>query len=133
MERALTVVVWLDAFARCVREGDMTAARALFDPSVHAFGTRAELLDGIDDLLARQWHPVWPHTRGFRFLDAPLVTEAADDGSLVCVLTLWASEGVGPDGRTFARRGRCTIVLRATPDGWLAVHTHFSRTPDGGL
>ncbi len=133
MERALTVAAWLEAFAHCVREGDVTAARALFDPSVHAFGTRGEWLDGIDALLAQQWQPVWPQTRGFHFLDAPLVTETAADASIVCILALWASEGVAPGGRTFARRGRCTIVLRATRDGYRAVHTHFSRTPDGSL
>lgn len=129
----MTLADWLAAFARCVRDGDVTSARALFDPSVHSFGTRGEWLVGIDDLLARQWEPVWPRTRGFRFLDAPIVTEAADDGSLVCVLALWSSEGVAPSGDRFDRRGRCTIVLRATRDGYRAVHTHFSRTPDGRL
>jgi ketosteroid isomerase-like protein len=129
----VTVAEWLETFARCVRERDMTAARTLFAPSVHAFGTHVERLDGLDDLMARQWRHVWARTRGFRFLDAPIVTQASDDGSLVCVQALWASEGVHSDGRTFDRGGRCTIVLRATSAGWVAVHTHFSRTPDGTL
>jgi len=130
------IAVWLDRFARCVRERDVEGARPLFAPDVHGFGTVAERTAGLDDLVTRQWSEVWPHTRGFRFVDDPVVLETSADGSLVCVLACWQSEGLDGDGRAFVRTGRSTTVLRrapAAPAGYLAVHTHYSKSPDGSL
>lgn len=124
---------WFDDFAACVRARDLTSGRRLFDPACSSFGTRAEHLADLDDLAARQWHPTWTTTRGFSAIPGTLTVEAAADATLVVLTTLWTSDGVRPDGSTFDRRGRCTIVLRrnqGSAHGLLAVHTHFSLNPE---
>jgi len=127
-----SITTWLDEFADCVRSRDLQRGRSLFAPRVRAFGTRAEQAHDLADLVARQWSRVWFNTRGFRFLEESVHELVADDGSLVCVLALWSSEGLDAKGESFSRCGRSTIVLRreeSSPLGYLAVHTHFSKTP----
>ncbi len=124
---------WFDDFAVCVRNRDLTSGRRLFDPACVSFGTRAEHLGDLDDLMARQWHPTWTTTRGFAAIPGTLMVQIATDASVVVLTARWTSEGVNPDGSTFDRRGRCTIVLRendGSPHGLVAVHTHFSLSPE---
>lgn len=130
------ITTWLDQFAACVRNRDLAQGRQLFAPEVRAFGTRAERVGDLSELVERQWRRVWFNTRGFRFLEESIEELPADDGSLVCVLALWESEGVNAGHRNFRRQGRCTILLRreeTSPVGYMAVHTHFSKTPPDEL
>jgi len=127
---------WLDQFAACVRNRDLPGGRALFAPEVHGFGTRTEEARNLAELVQHQWSRVWFHTRGFRFLKDSVVEFAAADGSLLGVLALWDSEGLDAAGNVFPRRGRCTVLLRpdaASPAGYVALHTHFSKTPPDEL
>ncbi len=136
MKTLPSVSQWLDHFAACVRNRDLRQGRKLFDPKVRAFGTRAEQAGDLADLEEHQWRRVWFNTRGFRFLHETVTQLISDDGSLICVLALWDSEGLNPDDRTFVRRGRCTIALRreaSSPLGYVAIHTHFSKTPPDEL
>lgn len=136
MNAAPPVTDWLEEFAACVRNRDLQRGRKLFDLRVRSFGTRAEDVQDLGDLVQRQWSRVWFNTRGFRFLEETVEEIPSDSGSQVCVLALWESEGLGADGKTFVRRGRSTVVLRrADCDGmgYLAVHTHFSKTPSDEL
>lgn len=126
------ITKWLDQFAACVRNRQIEQGRELFDPGVCAFGTRAEETRNLTELVERQWTRVWLHTHGFRFLNETVEAIASDDDSMICVLALWDSQGEASDGRTFTRRGRCSILLRhqaTSPLGLVAVHTHFSKTP----
>ncbi len=130
---SVAAMAWFDDFAACVRTQDIASGRRLFDPACSSFGTRAEHLADLDDLATRQWHPTWTTTRGFSAIAGTLTVEAAADGTLVVLATRWRSDGVRPDGSTFDRRGRCTVVLRrdqGSPHGLLAVHTHFSLNPE---
>jgi hypothetical protein len=127
---------WLERFAACVRQRDLEAGMALFDPVVHAFGTRMEHVHDLQALVEQQWRPVWFNTRDFRFIRESLQAVYSADRSQVCVLGLWDSQGVAAGGGCFLRRGRCTIVLRksgAVPNGYKAGHTHFSKMPEGSL
>jgi ketosteroid isomerase-like protein len=136
MNAAPPVTDWLEEFAACVRNRDLHHGRELFDPRVRSFGTRAEDAHDLGDLVERQWSRVWFNTRGFRFLDETIEEISSEDGSQVCVLALWKSEGLASDGKTFVRRGRCTVVLRrcdSDPTRYVAVHTHFSKTPPDEL
>ena len=136
MKTAFSVTDWLEQFAACVRNRDIKRASKLFHPEVRSFGTKAEEAHDLANLVERQWSQVWFNTRGFQFLEETLQEFASDDESQVCVVALWKSEGMDPTGKTFARRGRCSILLRreeASPLGYLAVHTHFSKTPPDEL
>jgi hypothetical protein len=136
MNAAPSVTDWLEEFAACVRNRDLQQGRQLFDLDVRSFGTRAEDAHDLSDLLQRQWSRVWFKTRGFRFLEETIEELFSEDGSQVSVLALWESEGLAQDEKPFVRRGRCTIVLRradSEPTGYVAVHTHFSKTPPDEL
>lgn len=117
---------WLDDFAACVRARDIDAGRVLFDPGTVSFGTRAGLVDNLDQLVTEQWQPVWSRTSGFDFTEVQVVRQ---DPEGAVVATQWSSVA-DVDGR--ARRGRATLVFRPHPDashGWLCLHTHFSIVP----
>ena len=131
--RTDAAVAWFEEFAACVRACDIDGGRRLFDPDCASFGARAEHLVGVDDLVARQWHPTWTSTQGFASVPGTMAVETAADGTVVVLTALWQSQGLVDDGSTFARRGRCTIILRAdaaAPHGLRAVHSHFSLSPE---
>ena len=127
---------WHERFAACVRNRDFAGGCELFAPECLGFGTVAEFADGRDRLIRNQWHIAWNATRDFHFLPDSFQFVISQDGSLACVLALWESRGNGANGRDFQRRGRCTTLLRRAeqnPAGWVAVHTHYSKTPDGKI
>lgn len=129
----VAATAWFDDFASCVRGRDLASGRRLFAPDCSSFGARAEHLTDLDDLVARQWHPTWTTTRGFAAIPGTLAVQASTDSSVVVLTARWTSQGVHPDGSTFDRRGRCTIVLRkedGSRHGLVAVHTHFSLSPE---
>lgn len=119
---------WLTEWAGRVRAGDFAGGRALCAPELLAFGTRAEMVEGVDTVAAQQWRHVWPRIQNF----AVRVDEArgAIDGDRGWVAARWDSLGVRPDGSTFPRPGRLTVLLERRAGRWLAIHTHFSLTPE---
>ncbi len=119
---------WLAALERCVRAVDYGAARPLFAPDVLAFGTYAKLVDGRDALEHEQWRVVWPPLREFalRLQEARCI----GDETMLGVIVPWDSVGVRPDGTTFSRPGRATLLLVRRDERWIAVHSHFSLAPD---
>jgi len=136
MKSRPTTAAWLDEFAACVRNRNPARGRELFAPHVRAYGTRAASVDNLTELVERQWSRVWFNTRYFHFLPESIEELPADDGSQVCVIALWESEGLTADGHSFSRGGRCTLVLQRADDaplGYLAVHSHFSKTPPDEL
>ena len=120
---------WLAALQRCVRAVDYEAAYPLFDPDVLGFGTYASTVAGRAALQRDQWERVWPAIREFTFrLDE---VRCVGDETLLGVIVPWNSLGVNPDGTTFPRPGRATLLLLRR-ERWVAVHSHFSLTPRTG-
>ncbi|HVC33577.1 MAG TPA: nuclear transport factor 2 family protein [Chloroflexota bacterium] len=118
---------WLSALQTCVRAVDFENARPLFAEDVVSFGTHASVVAGRDALERDQWRHVWPRIRDFSFrLDDTRCL--GDDRGLVVVVP-WDSLGVRPDGTTFPRPGRATVLLRLRERQWVAAHTHFSLSP----
>jgi ketosteroid isomerase-like protein len=100
---------------------------------VASFGTRADIVTGLDRLQRNQWEGIWPNIAGFRVdLDS---VRGGGNGAAAWGIAVWASTGFHEDGTSFHRPGRATVALErrktsAAPDGeWLAVHTHFSLNP----
>ena len=118
---------WLTEMHTCVRAVDYARARHLFRPDVVGFGTYSGVLNGLDHLVAGQWNNVWRTIRDFTFrLDA---LHAGGDGDVIWLACPWDSTGVRPDGTTFDRPGRVTVILRHDETSWRAAHTHFSLYP----
>lgn len=119
------IVAWMARWAEAIRNLDYDTGRELFAGDVVAFGTWTGAMRGIDDLVADQWMQVWPHTRGFEFIDPVVVAQVQD---LAAVATEWRSEGKSAEG-WFERQGRATLVLVRAEGDIACVHSHFSLVP----
>jgi ketosteroid isomerase-like protein len=124
---AIQIRAWFEALQRCVRAVDYATARAIFAPDVVSFGTRADLVRGLDALQAQQWSGVWPTIADFAFDLERLHAEGNDDIAWAAVA--WTSTGFHEDGTPFARPGRATVAFARRDGRWLATHTHFSLNP----
>ncbi len=110
-----------------MRAVDYITARGIFAPDVVAFGTRAEIVTGLDALQAQQWSGVWPMIADFAF-DLSQIHVVAD-GDIAWAAVPWTSTGFHDDGAAFSRPGRATVAFARRQGRWLAVHTHFSLAP----
>lgn len=108
---------WLRRLQTCVRNQDIAGGRALCVPELLAFGTRSEMVEGVEQVMERDFT-----------IDAEKA-QGAIQGDQGWVAARWDSLGVHPDGSTFARPGRLTIVFERRAGRWLALHTHFSPSP----
>jgi catechol 2,3-dioxygenase-like lactoylglutathione lyase family enzyme/ketosteroid isomerase-like protein len=118
---------WLGTLQACVRAVDFERGRALCDPGLIAFGTVAEFVVGLDAVMAQQWRRVWPNIREFTIRSDEAL--GGITGDTAWVAASWTSLGTRPDGSTFPRPGRLTIIFARHDGRWLATHTHFSLTP----
>jgi ketosteroid isomerase-like protein len=118
---------WFRTLERCVRAVDYDTARSIFAPDVVAFGTRADVVRGIERLQVDQWSGVWPTIRGFTFDLSQLQWDWSGQSGWAVVT--WTSTGFHPDGRPFARPGRATVIFVPSGGTLLAAHTHFSLAP----
>jgi catechol 2,3-dioxygenase-like lactoylglutathione lyase family enzyme/ketosteroid isomerase-like protein len=119
---------WLTQWQECVRAVDYGAGRALCAPELVAFGTRAAVAHGLDEVVDLQWREVWPRIRDFTVrLDEAIGGVAGATG---WVAAPWEAIGERADGSTFERAGRLTVILERREGRWLATHTHFSLVPE---
>ena len=118
---------WLERFAACVRSRDFDAARPMVAAEVVSFGTKAAMVKGREELIARQWRHIWPTIEGFTFDLDTLHWHRA--GETAWAVLTWQSRGFLPDGTPFPRPGRATFAFVRRDGAWLATHTHFSLFP----
>jgi ketosteroid isomerase-like protein len=86
------------------------------------------MVEGLEQVLERQWRPVWPRIRDFT-IDVDKARGAVE-GERGWVAARWDSRGVRADGATFPRPGRLTVLFTRRDGRWLATHTHFSLSPE---
>ncbi len=119
-------IEWLERFASYVREVDYASARRLFHPDILAFGTHRDVIPGLDAWVSAQWDNVWPRTSDFRFdIEGARILVSAD-ASMASMVATWTSTGYQPDGSTFDRPGRATMVFHKADGAWLCTHSHMS-------
>jgi ketosteroid isomerase-like protein len=121
---------WFATLQECVRAVDYATARGIFAPDVVVFGTRAEVVQGLDDVQQHQWSRVWPFIRDFTIDLNQLHWGWSGDGGWA--VTTWTSTGFRPDGSPFPRPGRATVLFTIREERLLAIHTHFSLSPTLG-
>lgn len=118
---------WFLSLQACCRGLDYLTAREIFAEDVVAFGTRADVVAGLDNLQRNQWGAVWPTIRDFAFDLSQLRWGWTGEGGWGVVT--WTSTGFRPDGTPFDRPGRATVVFTRGDDRIVAIHTHFSQAP----
>lgn len=118
---------WFQILERSVRQVDYQTMRQYFAPDVLSFGTRADVVSGLDVLVANQWSGIWPNIRDFTINFEQLHWGAS--GDLAWGIAPWDSIGYQPDGTSYPRPGRATAIFERRHGAWLAIHTHFSLFP----
>ena len=122
---------WLAGWGAQVAAVDFDGAEPRFADTVVGFGTKATVARGRGALRAEQWSHVWPHIDDFRFDADGGDVWVSPDRLQAIIAAEWHSTGRSPDGTSFPRGGRATVVLTRTSvdTAWLGVHTHFSLRP----
>ena len=118
---------WFRSLEQAVRAVDYASGRELFAPDVIAFGTRAQVVSGLDNLQANQWSGVWPTIRDFTY-DLQQLRWGWSGAAGWAVVT-WTSTGFRESGEPFPRPGRATVLFALRDGRLLATHTHFSLAP----
>ncbi len=118
---------WFERLGECCAAIDYASARAIFAPDVVSFGTKADIVKGLDLLQRNQWEGIWPNIRDFT-IDLASIHSGGDERHAWGVAT-WRSTGFHEDGTPFSRPGRATVTLERRDGVWLATHTHFSLNP----
>jgi ketosteroid isomerase-like protein len=118
---------WFQTLERSVRQVDYQTMRQHFAPDVLSFGTRADVVSGLDALVANQWSSIWPNISDFTIDFEQLHWGAS--GDLAWGIAPWSSAGFHLDGTSFSRPGRATVIFECRQGKWLATHTHFSLFP----
>ena len=118
---------WFTQFGGYCAAVDYDSAAVLIAPDVVSFGTRMDIVSGLDNLMANQWRSIWPNIRDFRFDLSSL--HSGGVGSTAWGVCLWTSTGFHEDGAGFERSGRATVILEVRAGRRVATHTHFSLNP----
>ena len=124
---------WFRRLSDACASVDYAAGREIFADDVASFGTKADIVTGLDRLQRNQWEGIWPNIADFS-VDLESVTGGGSEGT-AWGIAVWSSTGFHEDGTSFDRPGRATVALerreteRAPGGEWLAVHTHFSLNP----
>ncbi|MBT3332858.1 MAG: SnoaL-like domain-containing protein [Rhodospirillaceae bacterium] len=122
---------WFDTWGPLVSAVDFVPARALFADNVTGFGTRMDIVTGLENLEQNQWRQVWPTIENFHFLTEDMRVGVSPDRRMAMGLCGWTSIGLHEDGSKFSRPGRATVVFArdtlAAP--WQGIHTHISLNP----
>lgn len=121
------VAQWFARLGRYCDSVDYDSTRAIFAPDVVSFGTRADIVSGLERLQKNQWEGIWPNIQDFK-IDLDSIHADGDDRVAWGVAT-WTSTGFHEDGTSFFRPGRATVILERRNGEWLSVHTHFSLNP----
>lgn len=121
------VAQWFARLSWCCANVDYASAREIFADDVVSFGTKAEIVAGLDRLVAEQWQGIWPNITDFRIDLATVRSGGA--GGIAWGVALWTSTGYDERGQPFHRPGRATVVLEKRDKTWLCIHSHFSLNP----
>jgi len=76
----VAIVEWFEKLGKYCASVDYDSARAIFAADVLSFGTRADIVSGLEPLQSNQWEGIWPNIQDFKInLDT-----IHSDGDLPC-------------------------------------------------
>lgn len=121
------VQAWFALLGKFCAATDYDAAEAIFARDVVSFGTRADIVSGLDNLRRNQWEGIWGNIADFRIV--PESVQGFGQGDIAWGVATWTSTGFDESHQPFDRPGRATVTLERRDGEWLAAHTHFSLNP----
>ena len=127
-----SIKAWFDTWSGYVAAVDFDSARPMFEEDVVGFGTWMDTVEGLDNLMEKQWKSIWPTIRDFEFLTDTLQVRVSPDRLFAVAVLVWKSSGFHENGEAYPRPGRCTAGLRrdSVDAPWKGIHTHFSLNRD---
>ncbi len=128
-EDVAAIKEWFDDWGDMVATQRFEDARELFDPAAIGFGTWMDLVEGLDQLEAKQWRSIWGTISGFRHeTTKTLKVIVSPDRLMASGLATWTSIGFHEGGEQYERPGRTTsiFVRGALAHRWRSIHTHVS-------
>ncbi len=135
------VKAWFDMWGEFVANVDFESARPMFQEECISFGTWMDTVEGLDNLIEKQWKTIWPTIESFRFLTDTLRVQISPDRLFAIAIIVWESTGFCQNHKPYHRPGRATVSLNrlSLNSPWKGVHTHMSlcrgipQTSYGGL
>jgi len=118
---------WFERLGKNCATVDYDSNRVIFSNNVVSFGTKADIVTGLDNLQSNQWSRIWPNIKDFSINLTGI--HAGGNDHMAWGVATWTSKGFTQDGASFFRPGRATTVLERKDGKWLSVHTHFSLNP----
>ncbi len=127
-----SIKAWFDTWSGYVAAVDFDSSRPMFEEDVVGFGTWMDTVEGLDNLMEKQWKSIWPTIRDFEFLTDTLQVRVSPDRLFAVAVLVWKSSGFHENGEAYPRPGRCTAGLRrdSVDAPWKGNHTHFSLNRD---
>ena len=128
-EDVAAIKQWFDDWGGMVANERFEDARELFDPAAIGFGTWMDLVEGLDQLEAKQWRSIWGTISDFRHeTSKTLKVIVSPDRLMASGLVTWTSIGFHEDGEKYDRPGRTTsiFVREHLAHRWRSIHTHVS-------
>ena len=123
----IAVREWFAQLSHNCAAVDYESTRAIFAEDVVAFGTKMEVVSGLDILQQNQWEGIWPNIQDFQINMDSIYSEG--DERFAWGVATWTSTGFDENGASYHRPGRATVTLERRAGVWLATHTHFSLYP----
>ena len=108
------IVEWFEKLGRCCASVDHQSARAIFAEDVLSFGTRADIVSGLELLHLNQWEGIWPNIQDFK-INMETIHSGGDQHNAWGVAT-WTSTGFHDDGSSFERPGRAAVFAKRESD-----------------
>jgi ketosteroid isomerase-like protein len=127
-----SIKAWFNNWSGCVAAVDFDSARPMFEEDVVGFGTWMDVVEGLDNLMEKQWKSIWPTIRDFEFLTDTLHVRLSPDRLFAVAVLVWNSTGFHENGESYSRPGRATVGIRrdSVDAPWMGVHTHLSLNRD---
>ena len=127
LEPETAVLQWFTLLGELCAAIDYDTAEGIFADDIVSFGTRADIVTGLDNLRRNQWEGIWGNIADFKVATESIMGFGDDD--VAWGLATWTSTGFEEDHKPFHRPGRATVTMARRNGAWLATHTHFSLNP----
>jgi ketosteroid isomerase-like protein len=121
------VLQWFTLLGELCAAIDYDTAEGIFADDVVSFGTRADIVTGLENLRRNQWEGIWGNIADFKI--ATESVQGFGNEEVAWGVATWISTGFDEERKPFHRPGRATVTLARRDGAWLATHTHFSLTP----
>ena len=102
------IAEWFEKLGKYCASVDYESARAIFAEDVLSFGTRADIVSGLEPLQLNQWEGIWPNIQDFK-INLETIHSGGDQHHAWGLAT-WTSTGFLEDGSSFERPGRATVI-----------------------